>query len=422
MADGIDFSGLLGSILNVAGNAYASNQSANAAQQAGQQAAQQAQFRPVGVTTRFGRSNFEFGPDGRLVAGGYQVAPDLAAMREALLGISGGSLQQAQMAQGMQGQVNQAAQGLFNLGQQFLPTSTTSAASPEAMGTANFLRQQSAMSAPMNFNANASPEAAGYYNQLTGTANQIMPTSYDTTAAAQRYVQQQQNLLAPQREQQLSAVRNNLFQRGRSGLATGATMAGNRAATNPEMAAYYNALAQQDAQITANADQIARANLQGDINLATGLQGNALNALNASQQQSLQNALTRGQFASGQATSALQAQQQAESIARQNLLSNLQVGQGLLGGALNLQQGGYGLQQAALSPFNTAFQNATGVENQGLNALSLGSSLGAGNTAAAQVLGQGLGTAANINYNRNSAVSGALGDQVSQIIKSLFGN
>jgi hypothetical protein len=199
-------------------------------------------------------------------------------------------------------------------------------------------------------------------------------------------------------------------------------MAGNRAATNPEMAAYYNALAQQDAQITANADQIARANLQGDINLATGLQGNALNVLNASQQQALQNALTRGQFASGQATSALQAQQQAENIARQNLLSNLQVGQGLLGGALNLQQGGFGLQQAALSPFNTAFQSAAGVENQGLNALSLGSGLGSGNNTAAALLGQGLNTANQFTANRNTAVAGALGDPIAQLIRGLFGS
>jgi hypothetical protein len=187
------------------------------------------------------------------------------------------------------------------------------------------------------------------------------------------------------------------------------------------MAAYYNALAQQDAQITANADQIARANLQGDINLATGLQGNALNVLNASQQQALQNALTRGQFASGQATSALQAQQQAENIARQNLLSNLQVGQGLLGGALNLQQGGFGLQQAALSPFNTAFQSAAGVENQGLSALNLGAGLGSGSGDAAKLLAQGLSTANQFDVYRNSSTSNALADQIAKLIGSLSG-
>lgn len=417
----INIGNLLGGLFGAAGNIYASNQAAGAAQQAGQLAAQQAAFRPVGVTTRFGRSNYEFGPDGRLIGAGYQVAPDVAAMREALLGISGGALQQAQQAQGMQGQVNQAAQGLFSLGQRFLPTSTTSAASPEAMGLSNFLRQQASMSAPMDFNATASPEAMSYYNRLNNIAGQAMPTSYDTAAAAQRYVQQQQNLIAPQREQQLAGIRNNLFQRGRSGLATGATMAGDRAATNPELAAYYNSIAQQDAQIAANADQISRQNLQGDINFASQLGGNALNTLNSSQQQALQNALTRGQFASGQATSALQQQQNAENIARQNLLSNLQVGQGLLGGAINLQQGGFGLQQAAFSPFSTAFQQATNVENQGLQPLNLGAQLGGGNSQSAQFLANGMNTANQLTANRNTAVTGALADPIAQLIGKLFG-
>jgi hypothetical protein len=76
--------------------------------------------------------------------------------------------------------------------------------------------------------------------------------------ARQRYISQQQALLAPQQEQALAGIRNRLFQTGRTGLATGGTMAGGMQATNPELAAYYNALAQQNAQLTAGADQAAQ--------------------------------------------------------------------------------------------------------------------------------------------------------------------
>jgi len=54
-------------------------------------------------------------------------------------------------------------------------------------------------------------------------------------------------------------------------LATGATSAGDLAATNPEMAAYYNSLANQQRQIAAGADQAA----QQQITFGQGLAGSA---------------------------------------------------------------------------------------------------------------------------------------------------
>jgi len=308
MADSIDYTGLLSGLIGTAGNIYAANQAAGAAQQAGQMAAQQAQFRPVGVTTRFGRSGFQYGPDGRLIGAGYQVAPDVAAMREALLGISGGALQQAQQQQAMQNQVNQAAKGLFNLGQQYV------AESPQA--------------------------------------------------AAQRFMAQQQELLAPSDERALAQLQNRLFRTGTTGLAMGATgetpmgAPGLRAA-NPAMEAFFNAQQQRNAQLAAQAQQ-------------------------AGQQQ-------------------------------------VTFGQGLLGGALNLQQGGYGAQQAALAPFSTGFQQAGAVEQQGMQPLSLGAQLGGGNTAAAQATLAGQTGANQFTANRNTAVVGALADPVAKLIKSLFG-
>ena len=529
----IDFGNLLGGLLGAAGNVYAANRAADSAQQTGQAALAQAQFRPVGVTTRFGRSGFQYSPEGRVIGAGYEVAPDIAAMRESLLGISGGALQQAQRQQGMQGLFQTQANSLQNLAGSFLPSSYTYAPSVQAMGLSDMLRSQAAASAPVSyaaapnaaaqqyaqqiqgvagsalpstlnvtapaeaqqlqqslgsmasaaaptsFAAQATPEAQALYNQLSGTASQLMPQNLDTQTAAQNYIQRQQALLAPQREQQLAGVRNSLFQRGRSGLATGATSTGMQA-TNPEMAAYYNALAQQDAQLAANAEQVARQNLQQDIGLSsqlgttalgqlqqsqqqalqnalsrgqfasglqqagfqagqgaqaqafnqalsrsqfgTGLLGTAFGALNQSEQQALQNALARGQFASQQGQAALQTQQQAEELSRRRLLEGLQVGTGLFGQAANLLGQGYSLQQQSLAPFGSAFQQTAAIEQQAQQPLTIGAGLGAGSAGAAGVLAQQQNMANQLTMNRNTAIAGGLADPVSQLIGKLFGN
>lgn len=90
---------------------------------------------------------------------------------------------------------------------------------------------------------------------LLGLGRGYLSTSPE--AAAADYMAKQRALYAPAQEQQLAALRNQQLQTGRSGLATGGT-AGGMAATNPEMAAYYNALAQQESQLAANADLAAQ--------------------------------------------------------------------------------------------------------------------------------------------------------------------
>ena len=374
------YDSLIAPAITAAGTIYAANQASGAQQDvaaantaAAQQAAEAAAFRPVGVTTRFGSSGFQYDDQGRLVGAGYQVAPDIAAQREALLGLSGGALSQAQAAQGLMPQYQQASQGLFNLGQQFLPTSTAYSASPEAMQ---------------------------YVNQLRGLAGQVMPASYDTSAAAQQYIQQQQGLLAPQREQQLATIRNKLQQTGRSGLATGATSAGGMAATNPEMAAYYNAIAQQDAQLAANAQQQARANLIQDIGLGQTLGGTAL-----------------------------QTQQAADEIARQRLLSNIQTGQGLFGAAAGLTGTGYGLQTQALSPYTAYLGGAQTIEGLGQQALTTGAGLGSSLAAAGAQQGSLLNAAAarnaalgsNAAQLQSAGIQGAVGG-LQDPIAALIGN
>lgn len=319
--------GLLTAGLGALGAGYATNQAANAqgslAQQQlalGQQAANAAQFRPVGVTSRFGTSGFQYDQAGNLVGAGYQVAPDVAAMREGLLGYAGQNLANAGGAQGLQQQAMGGANSLFNLGQQYV------AQSPQA--------------------------------------------------AAQSWMGNQQKLLAPGREQQLAQLQNQQFQQGRGGLAVGATNQGytqggqGLAATNPQLAAYYNAMAQQDAGLAAQAQQ----------------------------------------------------QGQAQTT----------FGQGLMTGGLGLAGTGYGLQTAALQPYNTALAGAAATEALGQNPFDLSTALGAQQSTAGRSMATILQDAATRSAatqqagiaGTTAATTGAikgLVDPVSQLIAGLTG-
>jgi len=210
--------GLLGAQSQADAMENAANQSAAAQREAARQAAEAARFRPVGITTRYGSSNFQMSPEGYLTGAGYNVSPELRGYQDRLMGLTGGALGQAEMAQQQYQPLSQAATGLFGLGQQYL------AQSPEQV--------------------------------------------------AAKYIQQQQDLLAPSRERQMAQLQNQLFQQGRSGLSVGATGmrpsgAGGLGATTPEMEAYYNALAQQDLQLAAQAQQAGQQN----VAFGTGLFG-----------------------------------------------------------------------------------------------------------------------------------------------------
>jgi hypothetical protein len=207
------------------------------------------------------------------------------------LGLAGGGLTQAEQAQQQFAPLQGAAQGLFGLGQQYL------AQSPQE--------------------------------------------------AAQQFMSQQQNLLAPSRERQLSQLQNRMFNTGRQGLAVGAT--GERpdggaglGAANPELEAYYNALAQQDA---------------------------------------------------GLAAQAMQAGQQQTAF-----------GAGLFGTGGNLLTQGYGGQAAALGPYQAYLQGASGLETLGQAPLDIGAQLGGrmANPTGAQALFQGGNAAAQSQFAANA--------------------
>ena len=68
---------LLGGFLGGQSQEEAARISANAQLKAAKIAAEEQRFRPVGVTTRFGRSQFQFDPKGRLSGAGYTLDPRL---------------------------------------------------------------------------------------------------------------------------------------------------------------------------------------------------------------------------------------------------------------------------------------------------------------------------------------------------------
>jgi len=266
----------------------AANASAAQQREAAQNAAYSAAFRPVGMTSRFGTSQFTREIDPKtgtpyVSSAGYTPAPELSALQNRLFGQFGPSMATAEQRAGQYAPLGGAASQLMSLGQGYL------AQSPEQ--------------------------------------------------AAQDYMTSQQGLLAGSREQQLAGLRNKVFQTGRGGLGVGGTTTG-QGASNPEMQAYYNALAQQDLQLAAQSQQ-------------------------AGQQ--------RATFGAGL----------------------LGTGAGLLGSQVQGEVG-------ALSPLQSQLGLAANVEQLGQMPYNMGLALGQasipGQTSGAQMYGQGMAQAAQTQY------------------------
>lgn len=267
--------GTQGGLLNAGANYFLSDAARRAIQSASQQSAQQqldatrraeaaASFKPVGVTTAFGQSNFGFDPTtGQLTSAGYTATPQVAAQRERL----------------------------FTLGAEALPTTA------------------------------------------------------DTAALQQQYLEQQRGLLAPSREQQLAQLRNRQFQRGTGGLATGGTVAGYAPGatglmqTNPEMAAYYNALAREDATLAANAPTYAQDLLNKRIATGTNLFTQAGGLETMAQQPFTLGAGLGAQVATAGARAGLYGLTGAQGAAQTQLYGNVAGASGQLGQAQGLLTG-----------------------------------------------------------------------------------
>jgi hypothetical protein len=134
--------GLIGSSMAGSAANRAARTSANAQLEAARIAAEEQRFRPVGITSRFGQSQFQFDPSGRLSGAGYTASPEIQALQDRLSALYGTSLGQAEQAQALGEPIGAAGQGLFGLGQQYL------AQSPE-QARQQFMNEQYALLDPV---------------------------------------------------------------------------------------------------------------------------------------------------------------------------------------------------------------------------------------------------------------------------------
>lgn len=253
---------LAGGLLS--GNAAkgAAQTSADAQLQAARIAADAAKFRPVGVTTNFGSSNFGYDTNGNINSAGYSLSPQLKSQQNTLMGASNPLLSQFTGAQAATAPMGQAANTMMGLGNSYLSTTP---------------QQQ-----------------------------------------AQQYMNEQQALLAAPRANELAGIQERLNAQGRGGLAIGGNVG--QMATNPEYAAYYNALRQQDLELASKATQAGMDYAKFGGNMVSA-GGNMLNSM-------------------------------------------------------------YGTQSAAFTPYNTALGGAADIEKLGQNAMDTGINIGAKGTAA----------------------------------------
>jgi hypothetical protein len=189
-------------LTNTRGTEKAASAAAAAQREAAMMSAQASAFRPVGMTTRFGTSDFGFTDIGgvpRVTSASYQVSPELRALQDALMQLTGGGVGYAQDAMGAAAPLGQAAQGLFGLGSQYL------AMSPEQ--------------------------------------------------ARQQYMQEQYAMLDPIRAREEQRLGSSVFGRGRAGLSIGDM-------GQPELFALASARRGQDLQLAAQAEQAAQQRAQ----------------------------------------------------------------------------------------------------------------------------------------------------------------
>ena len=175
-------------------------------------AKQSAAFRPVGMTTRFGTSQFGYDPvTGQMTSAGYTLDPQAKNAQDRLVKLAESGLQQAEGAQQAFAPLQTGATSLFNLGNKYL------AQTPQDV--------------------------------------------------AQNYLAQQMALLNPGRELEFSNLQTKLRNQGRLGLSV--AQGGDLGATTPELQALYNARARQDAELAANAQQLG----QRDVLFGSSLLG-----------------------------------------------------------------------------------------------------------------------------------------------------
>ena len=379
---------VLQGLLSAGGSYLTSEQAKEAAQtqadaqiRAAQIAADAARFRPVGVTTRFGSSNFTTDAAGNVTGAGYTASPEILDYQNRLSRLAGQGMTDIEGARAAYQPLTGAAQSLFSLGQGYL---SGDLGQPITSMGQRYMQSQAGQ--PLT-QLGQQYIASDVGQPLTLLGQQYLQKTPEQIAAD--YIAKQQALLAPTQENQLAQLQNRLFQQGRGGAAT--AQGGNLMATSPEMAAYYNALAQSNLQLAANAGQAGQQQTQFGADLyARGL------------------GLTSGRQVQGadlyQAGTGLTRQEQIAGADLYRLGTGLtqqgqQFGAGLFGTGADLQGRYYTGQTAAYSPFTTAMDTSSGLERLAQQPLDLSTAIGSrvstANANVGQLTGQGIINAAS---------------------------
>jgi hypothetical protein len=208
-------SNLVGSALAGRSAERAADTSAQAQLESARIAAEAQRFRPVGITSRFGTSQFGFDDKGYLTSAGYTVDPEIQRLQNQLIGLAGYSL------------------------------------SPETIGR---------VAAESELIGGAGTRLFGTAGDITRLGQQYLATSPE--AARQQFMQEQTALLDPVRRREEEALARSVFGRGRAGLTVGAQ-------GQPELATLAAARRTQDLQLAAQAEQAAQQRAQ----FGTGLVG-----------------------------------------------------------------------------------------------------------------------------------------------------
>jgi hypothetical protein len=161
-------------------------------------------------------------------------------------------------------------------------------------------------------------------------------------------------------------------------------------AANPEMAAYYNALAQQRLGLASQATDVARNRLFQDVQASTGLQGQALSAEQQAEAIARQNMLQNTALSLGYGTSGYQTQVAGEDIARQRFAQDIGLSSGLYQGGAGMLGQISPLTTAGFAPLQTQLGIASSVEGLGQGALDISSTLAGRQSTAGAAAGQAL--------------------------------
>jgi hypothetical protein len=169
-----------------------------------------ASFRPVGITTRFGSSNFTYNPQtGQMESAGYNLSPAASYAQDQLQQFTGQGLDLAKSSQGLFAPLTTGATNLMNLGNQYI--------------------------------------------------------GQNPNDVAAQYIKNQQNLLQPSRDVANANLATQLQNTGRTGLAV--AQGGNLGQANPEAQALANAQALQDLTLASQGQQMGQQNTLFGANL-----------------------------------------------------------------------------------------------------------------------------------------------------------